>query len=45
MERGGLGGGDEVSLQEMNVPEGQIKIKEEITITSSDWLEYDDRVY
>ncbi|KAL8987445.1 MAG: hypothetical protein Q9177_003341, partial [Variospora cf. flavescens] len=33
MERGGLGGGDEVSLQEMNVPEGQIKIKEEITIT------------
>ncbi|KAL8644091.1 MAG: hypothetical protein Q9210_007429, partial [Variospora velana] len=43
VEHGGLGGGDEVSLQEMNVPDGQIKIKEEIMITSSDWLEYDDR--
>ncbi|KAL8955815.1 MAG: hypothetical protein Q9193_006462 [Seirophora villosa] len=50
VERGGAGdrsgvGGDETSLQEMNVPEGQIKIKEEIVITRSDWLEYNDRVY
>ncbi|KAI4095728.1 MAG: hypothetical protein LQ344_001445 [Seirophora lacunosa] len=50
VERGSAGdgsvvGGDDTSLQEMNVPEGQIKIKEEIVITRSDWLEYNDRVY
>ncbi|KAI4110700.1 MAG: hypothetical protein LQ345_006956, partial [Seirophora villosa] len=50
VERGSAGdgsvvGGDDTSLQEMNVPEGQIKIKEEIVITRTDWLEYNDRVY
>ena len=39
------GEGDNVSLQEMNVPSGQIKVKEEIVITSSDWLDYKDRLY
>lgn len=39
------GSGENVSLQEMNVPEGQIQVKEEIVITNTDWLEYKDRVY
>ncbi|KAL8920223.1 MAG: hypothetical protein Q9208_006388 [Pyrenodesmia sp. 3 TL-2023] len=42
-ERGS--GDDEISLQEMNVPFGQIMVKDEVVITSSDWLEYNDRVY
>ena len=35
---------DNLSLQEINVPAGQIQVKEEIVITR-DWLEYNDRVY
>lgn len=39
------GSGDDVSLQEVNVPFGQIRVKDEVVITSTDWLEYKDRVY
>ena len=41
----GRGGEDEISLEEMNVPEGVIKVKDEVVVTSSDWLEYKDRLY
>ncbi len=43
IERGASG--EDVSLQEMEVPSGQIRVKEEVVITSTDWLEYQDRVY
>ncbi|KAL8809813.1 MAG: hypothetical protein Q9200_003099 [Gallowayella weberi] len=39
------GSDEDISLQEINVPPGQIKVKEEIVVTSTDWLEYKDRVY
>ncbi|KAL8677165.1 MAG: hypothetical protein Q9224_000751 [Gallowayella concinna] len=39
------GSEENISLQEINVPQGQIKVKEEIVVTSTDWLEYKDRVY
>ncbi|CAL8584661.1 hypothetical protein XPA_010249 [Xanthoria parietina] len=39
------GSSENISLQEINVPAGQIKVKEEIVVTSSDWLDYKDRVY
>ncbi|KAL8996332.1 MAG: hypothetical protein Q9169_004132 [Polycauliona sp. 2 TL-2023] len=39
------GSSENISLQEINVPAGQIKVKEEIVVTSTDWLEYKDRVY
>ena len=42
---GGRGAVDEVSLEEMNVPTGGIRVKEEVVVTSSDWLEYKDRVF
>ena len=47
--RGGMVGGrgavDEVSLEEMNVPVGGIRVKDEVVVTSSDWLEYKDKVF
>ncbi|KAL8905143.1 MAG: hypothetical protein Q9207_002802 [Kuettlingeria erythrocarpa] len=43
IERGSSG--EDVSLQEMDVPAGQIRVKEEVVITSTDWLEYQDRVF
>ena len=39
------GSSENLSLQEINVPPGQIKVKEEIIVTSSNWLDYKDRVY
>ncbi|KAL8859341.1 MAG: hypothetical protein Q9178_004279 [Gyalolechia marmorata] len=39
-----LGSVENLSLQEINVPAGQIQVMEEIVITR-DWLEYNDRVY
>ncbi|KAI4268121.1 MAG: hypothetical protein L6R38_007957 [Xanthoria sp. 2 TBL-2021] len=39
------GSSENISLQEINVPPGQIKVKEEIVVTSTDWLDYKDRVY
>ena len=41
----GRGTEDEVSLEEMNVPVGGIKIKDEVVVTSSDWWEYKDNVF
>ena len=35
----------DISLAEMNVPEGGIRIKEEVVVTSSDWLEYKHEVF
>ncbi|KAK0509450.1 hypothetical protein JMJ35_007844 [Cladonia borealis] len=35
----------DISLAEINVPEGGIMIKEEVVVTSSDWLEYKYQVY
>ena len=35
----------DISLAEMNVPEGGIRIKEEVVVTSSDWLEYKHQVF
>ena len=35
----------DISLAEMNVPEGGIRVKDEVVITSSDWLEYKHEVY
>lgn len=42
---GGRGGEDEISLEEMNVPVGGIRVKDEVRVTSSDWLEYKDKVF
>ena len=41
----GRGAVDEISLEEMNVPAGGIRVKDEVVITSSDWLEYKDTVF
>lgn len=41
----GRGAEDEISLEEMNVPAGGIRVKDEVRITSSDWLEYKDKVF
>lgn len=41
----GRGAVDEISLEEMNVPAGGIRVKDEVVITSSDWLEYKDKVF
>lgn len=38
-------GGDDLSLEELNIPEGNIRVREEIVITTSDWIDYKDRVY
>ena len=35
----------DISLAEINVPEGGIMIKEEVVVTSSDWLEYKYQVF
>ena len=37
--------GDEISLEEINVPDGAIKVKDEVVVTSSDWIEYKDKLY
>lgn len=42
---GGRGNEDEISLEEMNVPAGGIRVKDEVVITSSDWLEYKHKVF
>ncbi len=42
---GGRGKEDEISLEEMNVPAGGIRVKDEVVVTSSDWLEYKDKVF
>lgn len=41
----GRGREDEISLEEMNVPAGGIRVKDEVVVTSSDWLEYKDKVF
>lgn len=35
----------DISLAEMNVPEGGIRVKDEVVVTSSDWLEYRHEVF
>lgn len=42
---GGRGTADEISLEEMNVPAGGIRVKREVLVTSSDWIEYKDRIF
>ena len=42
---GGRGNEDEISLEEMNLPAGGIRVKDEVVITSSDWLEYKHKVF
>lgn len=42
---GGRGTADGISLEEMNVPAGGIRVKKEVVVTSSDWLDYKDRVF
>ena len=37
--------GDEISLDDMSCPNGQINIKEEVTVVSSGYIEYKDRVF
>ena len=37
--------GDEISLEEINVPDGTIKVKDEVVVTSSGWIDYKDKVY
>ena len=37
--------GDEISLEEINVPDGMIRVKDEVTVTSSDWIDYKDKVF
>ena len=37
--------GDDISLEEINVPDGIIRVKDEVTVTSSDWIDYKDKVY
>ena len=37
--------GDDISLEEINVPDGMIRVKDEVTVTSSDWIDYKDKVY
>lgn len=41
----GRGAVDEISLEEMNTPAGGIRVKDEVVITTSDWLEYKDKVF
>lgn len=36
---------DEISLQEMNAPARGIRVQKEVVVTSSDWLEYKDKVF
>lgn len=36
---------DEISLEEMTVPVGGIRVKDEVVVTSSDWIDYKDRIY
>ena len=42
---GGRGAEDEVSLEEMNVPVGGIRVNKEVVVTSSDWWVYKDNVF
>ncbi len=43
--RGGRGREDEISLEEMNVLVGGIRVKDEVVVTSNDWIDYKDKVY
>lgn len=42
---GGRETGNEISLEETNVPAGGIRVKMEVVVTSSDWLDYKDKVF
>ena len=37
--------GSDISLAEMNVPAGGIRVKDEVVVTSSDWIPYKHEVY
>lgn len=39
------GAEDEISLEEIHTPAGGIRVKDEVRVTSSDWLEYKDKVF
>lgn len=39
------GAEDEISLEELHTPAGGIMVKDEVMITSSDSLEYKDKVF
>ena len=41
----GRGAEDEVSLEELNLPVGEIRVMDEVVITSTDWWEYKDNVF
>ena len=48
--QGGHGGGgrgreDEISLEIMDPPAEGIRVKDEVVVTSSDWIDYKDEVY
>ena len=43
---GARGRKDEISLEEINRPDGRIRVKNEVTVSYSDWrLDYKDRVF
>ena len=37
--------GSDISLAEMNVPAGGIRVKDEVVVSSSDWIPYKHEVY
>ena len=41
----GRGPDDEISLEAVNLPDGIIQVKDEVTVTSSGWLDYQDKVF
>ena len=41
----GMKNGSDISLAEMNVPAGGIRVKDEVVVTSSDWIDYKHEVY
>ena len=46
---GGRGGdrwaADQTSLEAMNIPQGVIQVKDEVVVTSTDWLDYKYKVF
>ena len=42
---GGHGAMDDISLEEMSLPMGTIGVKEEVVVISSDWMEYQSRLF
>ena len=42
---GGRGREDAISLEEMNVPASGIRVRDEVVVTSSNWIDYKDKVY